>query len=126
MSTVLLPDPQFVSFLPRRTEDSATVIWVYLYAQCDFVFQRESNASNSATIGLFVPNEKNSVKKVLLFSFHDINTKLKIHRCVIQLKDHHIVESGKPNSKQSKKFTRKSAGFNFAAFLGFLGLIPVT
>jgi len=40
--------PQFVglSFLPRRIEDSATVIWVYLYTQCDFVktfFQRENN-----------------------------------------------------------------------------------
>jgi len=44
LSTVL--DPQFVSFLPRRIEDSATAIWVYLYKQCEFVetfFQRESN-----------------------------------------------------------------------------------
>jgi len=66
------------------------------------------------------------VKKVLLFSFHDIDTKPKMHHCVTQLKDHQIVESGKLKSKKSKKFTRKSVGFNFAAFLGFLGLIPVT
>jgi len=41
LSTVL--DSQFVRFLPRRIEDSATVIWVHLYTQCDFVFQRKSN-----------------------------------------------------------------------------------
>jgi len=72
-------DPQFVSFLPRRIEDSATVIWVYLCKQCDFVktfFQTESNVRNSATFGLFVSNEQKSLKnKVLLFGFHDINTK---------------------------------------------------
>jgi len=54
---------------------------------------------NFATIGLFVPNEQNSVKKVLLFSFHDINENQKVHRCVIQMKDHQIVESGKPKGK---------------------------
>jgi len=75
LSTIL--DPQFVSFLPRRIEDSARV---YLYTQCDFVktfFQRKSNVCNCANIGLFVPNEQDAVKKVLLFSFHDINTKPK-------------------------------------------------
>jgi len=55
-------DPQFVglSFLPRRIEDSITVIWVYLYAQCDFVktfFQRKNIVWNSATIGVYFPNE---------------------------------------------------------------------
>ena len=49
-----------------------------------------------------------------------------MHGCVIQLKDHQIVESNKPKSKQNKKFTRKSGNFNFAAFSVFLGLIPVT
>ena len=39
LSTVL--DPQFVSFLPRRIEDSATVIWVYLYTQCDLCLPKE-------------------------------------------------------------------------------------
>jgi len=47
-----------------------------------------------------------------------------MHRCVIHLKDHQIVESAKPKSKQSNKFARKSVGFNCAAFLGLLRLIP--
>jgi len=51
---------------------------------------------------LFQTN-KIQLKKVLLFNFHDIHTKPKMHRCVIQLKDHQIVESGKPNGKQSEK-----------------------
>ena len=71
LGTVL--DPQFVglSFLPRKTEDSTTVIWVYLYTQCDFVktfFQRKNNVWNTATIGMFVPNEQNSVKKRFCYS----------------------------------------------------------
>jgi len=32
---------------------------------------------------------------------------------VIQLKDHQVVESAGPKSKQNNKFTRKSVGFNF-------------
>ena len=125
--SVTVLDPQFLSFLPRRIEESATVIWFSLNTLYDFVktFQRKSNVWNSATIGLFVPNEQQLVKKLLLFSFH-INTKSKNAACIIQLKDHQIVESGKPKSKQSKKFTRKSVDFNFAAFLVFLRLIPVT
>jgi len=68
---------------------------------------------------------KVSEKKILLFSFHDIN-KMMVFYCVIQLKDHQFYESAGPKSKQSKKFTRKSVSFNIAAFLRFLGLIPVT
>jgi len=70
LSTVL--GLQFVSFLPRRIEDSAAVIWVYLYTQCDFVktfFQRTSNVSNSETIGLFVPNEQKFSEKGFVIQF---------------------------------------------------------
>jgi len=78
LATVL--DPQLVglSFLSRRIEDPATVIWVCLYTNCDFVktfFQRENNVRNSATIGLFVPNQQKSVKKDFVISFHDITAK---------------------------------------------------
>ena len=48
-----------------------------------------------------------------------------MRHCVSQLKDHHIAESDEPTSKQSRKFRRKS-GFNFAAFVRLLGMIPVT
>jgi len=48
-----------------------------------------------------------------------------MHHCAIQLKDHQIAESAETKSKQRKKFTGKSVGFNFGAILGFLGLIPV-
>jgi len=47
-----------------------------------------------------------------------------MHHCTFQLKDRPIVESVGPKSKQSKKFTEKSVGFNCAVFLGFLRLIP--
>jgi len=108
-------DPQFVRFLPRRIEDSATVIWVYLYKQCDFVetfFQRESNVWNSATFGLFFQMDKIHWKtRSCYLTFTALTQNQKMHYCVIQLRDHQIVESGGSNSKQSKKFTEKSVGF---------------
>jgi len=47
--------------------------------------------------------------------FKTLTQNQKMHHCVIRLKHHQILESAGPNSKQSKKFTRKSVGFNFAA-----------
>ena len=125
--------PHFVglSFLPRRREDSETVIWVYLCTQCGFAktfFPREINVWNSAMIGIFVPNEQISVKKMFCYSlFTTLTQNKKLHHWVIQLKDHQIVESGELKSEQSKKITRVVVGFNFSAnFLEFLGLIPTT
>jgi len=73
-------DQQFVSFLPRRIEDSATVLWVHLSKQCDFIktfFQRESNVWNSGMLGFFFKWTNFSKKRILFFGFHDINTKPK-------------------------------------------------
>ena len=39
---------------------------------------------------------------------------------------HQIIEPAGPKTKKSKKFTPKSVGFNFAAFSGIIGMIPVT
>jgi len=49
-----------------------------------------------------------------------------MYHCIIQLKDRQIIVSAVPSSKNSKKCTWKSVGFNFAAFLESIGLIPVT
>jgi len=123
-------DPQFVSFLPRRIEDSATVIWVYLYKQCDFVetfFQTESNVRNFATFGLFVSNEQNSLKKkVLLFGFHDINTKpnnASLHNPLERPSDCRVSWT-KEQPKQ--EICRKIGRFQFCSFLTFLGLVSLT
>jgi len=45
-----------------------------------------------------------------------------MYHCVMQLKDHHIVDPAGPKSKQRKKFTHEWVGFNFAAFLGSIYL----
>ena len=97
-------------------------IWVYLYKQSDFVktfIQTESSVRNSATFGLFLSNEQNSVKKTFCYLvFTTLIQNQKMHHCIVHLKEHQIVKSGGPKSNQSKKFTGKSVGFNFVDFLG--------
>ena len=77
-------------------------------------------------LGHLFQTNKIRENKVFEYGFRDTKTKPKKHHCLFQLKDHQIVESAGPQTKKSKRYALKSVGFNFAAFLEFLGMIPVT
>ena len=73
-------DPHLVGFLPRRIEESATATWVYTD---DPTLPKPSSKENEMCetphrLGYSYQTSKNKSNwKVLLFGFHDTNTKPK-------------------------------------------------
>jgi len=73
---------------------------------CENLLPKRKQCVKFHNVWAIFSNEQNSVKKKFCYLvFTTFTQNHKIHHSVIQLEDHQSVESARPKSNQSKKFT---------------------